>query len=199
MGNETNYVFSPFEVRERYFAWLTSFVVDGLSQRYSFEKLLWGLFEMDFYSEVENDDNRATDGEALRSDFASCGSADRLDVSVIFERPCSVLEMLVALSLRIDDEIMWNPAKGCRSAKWFWEMVSNLGLGDLTDDVFEREDGYLRMKFAVGRMLGRTYQKDGIGGLFPLPGTDLNMRETEIWYQMNAYFLNVYGVEEEIE
>ena len=199
MGDGLSIVFSPYEVRDRYLAWLTTYVTDGLSGRYSFNKLLWALYDIDFYAIVSNDDNRATDGERLREEFAVGSSGEMLDTSTIFEKPCSVLEMLIALSIRIDDEIMWNPDKGDRSAHWFWEMIGNLGLNDLSDDRFEANDGYLRVRMSVGEMLGRTYSTDGIGGLFPLPGFEGNMREMEIWYQMNAYMLQNYGVEDEVE
>lgn len=196
MGEEAVLAFSPYEVRDRYFVWLVDRATDGLRFA-SYNKLLAALYDIDFYSIVDNDDNRAVDGECLREEFANSSAAEYLDPSPIFDRPCSVLEMMIALANRIDDEIMWNPDKGDRSSKWFWEMIRNLGLDDLDDRHFEEKDGYLKVRLVTGALLNRTYSTDGVGSMFPLPGCDKNMRDTEIWYQMNAYMLRNYGIEDE--
>ena len=83
---------------------------------------------------IDNDINRADDGKHLRYEFASERSYS--NYYPIDNRPCSVLEMLIALAIRINDEIMWNPDYGDKTAAWFWEMIDNLGLGNLDDYCF---------------------------------------------------------------
>lgn len=176
---------SPFEIRMEYFHWLCS-IVEADDPDHPYMKLAEVLFETDFYYTVNNDCNRATDGEHLRESYISQSSYS--DYSSILRRPCSVLEMMIALAIRIEEEIVWDPDKGNRTVVWFWEMVQNLGLDDLDDRVFEKNNGYDECDFALGVMLGRTYTRDGRGSLFPMPGFDGNMRQMELWYQMNQYF-----------
>ena len=45
-------------------------------------------------------------------------------------RPCSVLEMMIALSMRCEEQIMDDPDIGNRTGQWFWDMIDNLGLGE---------------------------------------------------------------------
>lgn len=40
---------------------------------------------------------------------------------------------------------------------------------------------------AIWRLLNRTYDRDGKGGLFTIRGWKRNAREAEIWHQLMAY------------
>ena len=50
---------------------------------------------------------------------------------------CSVLEMMVALAKRIDDDILYDYEIGTQTEKWFWMMIDSLGLSGMTDDSFD--------------------------------------------------------------
>lgn len=196
-----NYYASPDEILEDYFNWLCD-IVHANDPQDSFIKLMRVLFETDFYWVIDNDINRAEDGKHLRSDFENRSLYS--DYSVIYDKPCSVLEMLIALSIRIDEEVMWNPNKGNRAVTWFWEMLENLEIADIDDYSFcDPEDRY-RIKRILEKFLSRNYDKDGFGCLFPLNSCYIccskvsqKVSQTEIWYQMMDYMMSKYGVEED--
>jgi hypothetical protein len=99
--------------------------------------------------------------------------------------PCSILEMMVALAIRCEEEIMYDPDIGDRTAQWFWCMIANLGLGGITDDVYDRA----YVDDILIRLLYREYEPDGRGGLFRIRNCEYDLREVEIWCQM-LWYLN---------
>ena len=187
------YEASPSEVKSDYFQWLCG-IVHADDPDCSFYLLMRALFEHPFRWSVDNDENRAVDGECLREDFAS--QSPYLDYSSI-GGPCSVLEMLIALAFRINEEIMWRPGED-RTVVWFWEMVGNLALDAYDDDHWEEPRSRSAVDLIVDVWLDRRYDPDGTGGIFPNPETEVDQRDVEIWYQMNEYFLERYGVEEDL-
>jgi hypothetical protein len=93
-----------------------------------------------------------------------------------------MLEMLVGLSRRLSFE-----CEG-ESRDWFWHLMENLGLRYYNDrSTYSKEhiDGIL------DRVIWRTYNPDGEGGLFPLRNSEQDQRGIEIWYQLSAYILEL--------
>jgi hypothetical protein len=97
---------------------------------------------------------------------------------------CSVLEMMIALAKRWEDNVMYDPDYGDRTAEWFWIMMRNLGFTWLDDMRFDPVEA----NYITDRLLDREYDKDGQGGLFRIKNPNIDMRNTEIWYQMNFFF-----------
>ena len=187
---------SPNEIRSDYFQWLCG-IVHADDPDCSFYSLMRALFNQEFVYFVNNDDNRAADGVRLRYAFAV--QTPYIDCSCLYQKPCNVLEMMIALAGRIDEDIMWNPTEGDRTVVWFWEMIQNLGLDPYDDEHYAEPESYNRIVDIVDIFINRLYRPDGLGGLFPLKKTSEDQRNVEIWYQMNAYFLENYGVEEDLE
>ena len=138
------------------------------------------------------DKNRAKDGLGLRVDFCNLsglnvnpGHEDRdaNDILGHLDGTCSVLEMMIALSRRCDQELMYDFDKGDRTYVWFWEMIDNLGLSGMSDGKFDPA----KYDKIIDRFLNRTYDFDGQGGLFWIPGVKEDLRNVEIWYQLNWY------------
>lgn len=169
------------ELQPLYFDWLCEHA--GV-RAHKYKELLTYLHERDFVYSIPLDGNRAADGIDLRYSF---GREKRIDDPVIAsyldDRPCSVLEMMVALAVRCEVHIMYNPEYGNRTSKWFWEMVKNLGLAKMTDGRFYSKQA----KRIVDRFLNREYEPDGTGGLFTVGFDHGDMRSTEIWYQLEWY------------
>ena len=90
---------------------------------------------------------------------------------------------MVALTIRCEETIMDNPAFGDRTGQWFWSMVNNLGLSDMTDDRFDER--IVRKKIDI--FLKRGYEPDGQGGLFRIKHCRRDMRYVEIWYKLCWY------------
>ena len=119
---------------------------------------------------VPNDDNRAHDGLDLRGRFERETSVTLPNLG-----KCTMLEFLVALSIRLN-ETVYDYDDPDQVSDWFWELIDNLEV-----DRHKLEDIFQRLN-------GRTYDYDGgNGGLFPLNNPREDQREIEIWYQMMAY------------
>lgn len=166
-----------------YLNWLSEIAIPDADQRDLYQKLLLGLYSEDFYWSVKNDGNRAGDGENLRWIFE-----DETGLICEKEGPCSVLEMLVALARDCENEIMYDPDEGDRTGIWFWEMIENLGLGEMDDWCFDLDQFDVVMR----RFLDRKYGADGDGGPFYICGFRGDMRRIELWYQLNFYMKNRY-------
>lgn len=145
---------------------------------------------------IIRDENRATDGKNIRGRFAAFHSSFS-DYSILDTKPCSMLEMLIALCERYDTENMMTEETGSRSKVWFWELLHNAGLDIFTDDFV---DSYTMegissseiMDKIVSRINKREYNEDGSGGFFPLRTPKRDQRITELWYQMHEYMHENY-------
>lgn len=106
--------------------WLSGFVPwKGRSGARNCHDILQFLYENEYHWDAKRfplDQNRALDGMFLRRDFL----AERPDLADEFDekRPCSWLEMLVALAIRVDSEYIGDPCNS-DAGPFFWEMVTN--------------------------------------------------------------------------
>ena len=165
------------EIKNEYFDGLCGIVCKDLfAPQISYKKLLSYLYNTDFRYIIPKDQNRAEDGIALRERFGH-----------FFYGPCSVLEMMIGLALRCEESIMDDPRKGDRTAQWFWGMITNLGLGSMTDDRFNPR----LVEDIVETFLDRRYDPDGKGGLFRVRNCDRDLRDVEIWIQLLWYLDNI--------
>lgn len=168
-----------------YFKWLVDKVCrNNLSETHpeSFEKndvvfttLYNRLFE---YDKISLDSNRESDAIELRHRFMEESNIR----TYYFENDIpSVLEVLVALSLRCEETIMGD-MKTDKTYKWFWLMINNLDIKGCKDESY--------IQHALDVFLNRTYNFDGTnGGLFHVKNPRNDLRKTEIWYQM-CWFLS---------
>lgn len=175
-----------------YFYWLCSLVAeDDVHSNYGY--LLNQLFDIEFYSILGNDDDRGADGKMLRSEFVEIEGYDEEDVEDYIPGPCRMLEMLIALARRMAFDTAEKKHHD-KSVRWFWELISNLGLDGLTDDKFFELHGIELVDKKMKKLLDRKYSKKGKGGLFPLKRTEIDQRGVEIWYQMSAYLAEKCGI-----
>lgn len=176
------------EVKNAYFAWLCRLVGEKLGDRYTY--LLRRLDDTPFYWTVRMDENRAGDGMDLRYRFTCEQMYDMEAECKLSGRGCSMLEMMAALSLRCDEDVTYDFDIGSRAGIWFYNMLESLGLLCMTDDQYD--DGYV--DFVIQRFLRHDYEPNGKGGLFTVPSFFGDMRQMEIWNQMNTYLRTVvYG------
>lgn len=173
------------ELNCAYFDWMYNLVCEG---DMSYRKLFKVLHDVDFTYMIDMDGNRFDDGIDLRYRFGSeQGYSERTVARYLDNRPCSVLEMIVALAIRLEEHIMSDPEIGDRTKKWFWLMIYNLELTEMDDDAFN-EDYVVNV---IERFLNREYGRDGKGGLFRIEQCKYDLREVEIWYQANWYLNSV--------
>ena len=165
-------------IREEYFEWLCDKVCGNRYRERIYTRLLSYLHNKEFRYSLLRDGNRAEDGLDLRYRF---GADDYI------HGPCSVLEMMIALSIRCEETIMDNPHLGDRTSQWFWHMITDLGLGDMRDDIYNEH----KVDAIVERFLDRDYSPNGKGGLFYIPSCPYDLRELEIWTQL-CWYLDEY-------
>lgn len=175
------------ELVELYFDWVCKLVYDGSCfRKLSYTSLLRYLFNTPFSYTLPMDENRESDGIELRYRFACDEGYDYPVVATYLDnRPCSMLEMMVALALRCEEDIMDDVRAGDRVGQWFWEMIVSLGLGDQNNVNFDP----IHVDDVIQRFLNHRYKRNGEGGLFTIPNCEHDMRTAEIWYQMNWYLL----------
>lgn len=167
-------------IRGGYFLWLCAKV----ERRENADKrsCLHFLFEKEFYPVIRNDENRVADGLYLRQLFSDEAGVDAVDILQTY--PCSMLEVMISLSNRMEYEV------GDRVQTWFWRLVENLGLiiapmsdpDDRTARLVSHENDKI-----VNTFLKRMYKASGKGGLFPLRHATVDQRTVELWSQMQAY------------
>lgn len=172
------------KINNEYFDWMCALVgADGPTEHTSFRTLLAFLHDTEFRYSIPRDRNRAKDGEGLRYRFTD-DNPDFAGLESYLDRPCSVLEMMIALALRCEETIMDDTRYGNRVTEWFWRMISSLGLNGMADIRFDRAQA----EDIIDRFLDRDYDPDGRGGLFWIKNHDGNdLRTVEIWYQLCWY------------
>lgn len=167
-----------------YFNWMCTLVCSRRSLRQNYRKLLEYLNSREFTYIIDLDGNRAADGIELRYRFGrEHRYSEPMIATYLDDRPCSVLEMLVALSIRCEEHIMDDPEMGDRTGYWFWNMMENLELKTMTDTRFD----ILYVDEVIDRFLNREYGRNGEGGLVTVHSPRPDLRTTDIWYQMMWY------------
>lgn len=178
------------ELNNEYFEWLCELVCsdERYFRRLPYRRLLRYLHSVDFRYTIAMDGNRAENGVNLRYRFGDENSyRDAMIASYLDYRPCSVLEMMVALAIRCEERIMDDPDIGNRTGQWFWDMIDSLGLKQMSDIAFDR----VYVENVVEKFLDRDYKPNGEGGLFTVENCDRDMRDTDIYYQMCWYLREI--------
>lgn len=164
-----------------YFEWLYKKVgvVQNRNPNKSYWKLARYLYQMPFFWVVPNDDNREADGKDLRNEFID--ECDIQDIEINWlQIDCSVLEMMIALANRAAF------ASVGEAGDWFRKFLGNLKLLGFTDARYN-QDAEVKIKHIIERLVDRTYNSRGVGGLFPLQHADTDQRKVEMWCQLSSY------------
>lgn len=176
------------ELETEYFDWMYQLVcAKTYCENKSYYNLITYLYNTEFTYSISHDGNRAEDGVELRYRFGYEQEYPRgMITSFLDNKRCSVLEMMVALSVRCEEHIMFDPDKGDRTGTWFWGMVKNIGLLPMDDINFDEPF----VDYLIYRFLKRKYGPTGEGGLFTVENPRKDLRQVEIWYQMCWYLDN---------
>lgn len=175
------------DVKDDYFGWMCHMVCKGRYENsITYRKLLSYLHSVEFTYRIRSDGDRAHDGVNLRRRFALLTLTEDYDyVMECLDGSCSVLEMMIALAIRLEETIMTDPQIGDRTGQWFWKMIVNLGLGPMTDDRYDE----MHVEEVVNNFLKRKYEPNGHGGLFIIHNCTYDLRRMSIWTQM-CHFLD---------
>lgn len=177
-------------VKREYFDWMYDLVCKGrFADTISYRKLLKYMHAEPFVYIIKGDVDRYYDGITLRRRYALEQRRYGQDYDYIMQcledDVCTVFEMILALAIRCEEEIMSNPTVGDRTGQWFWKMIVNLGLGGMTDDRFDEEE----VRKILDKFMQRKHAADGRGGLFIVRNCRHDLRSVEIWTQM-TWFLD---------
>jgi len=170
-------------IQNEYLEWIYNLIYDEYSSK-SYKKLLYYLYDQEFTYTLEMDGNRAQYGIDFRYRFGhEHGYSEEIIREYLDIKPCSILEMMIALAFYVEDEIMEDDAYGNRISQWFWAMIASLKLGKMDDTNFN--DDYVEERLSI--FLNRRYSANGMGGLFTVENSKRDMRTVDIWTQCMWY------------
>ena len=168
-----------------YFDWLSMIAIPDGYKRADYIDLLLALHDVPFRWVVDRDENRAKDGLELRKMYEE-------DTGEWCDQygPCTLLEMFLALAIRCDTEIMYDPDDLNRADKWFWMMAENLSMDKFISPFFVH-DGKNEENFEffeiVNGFLDRNYGQKWQFCPFFVPFLSTKLEKMELYYQMNFY------------
>lgn len=192
MARQTDDLMTSAATKTDYILWLVNerlFMPDEIYKKYS--SLIETLTSIEFVWIHPRDEYRAMEGLSMRETF-SYETDKFLDKSSGLTAKCTVFEMMVALSRKIERQLMMDVNKGDQSYRWFVEMFTNLGLADCTNANWKPDfENYIRE--SCKKFMYRDYKSNGVGGMFPLKSKS-DIKNEEIWVQCNAYLNEFYPV-----
>lgn len=160
----------------KYYDWLVSQIDIPVGNPNTYNDLFTKMHNWEFTWTVARDDNRVHDGADLRDEFLNGRSH-------FFGYGVSILEVLIALSRRLEFI-----AAGA-AQDWAWQLLENLKLNKASDPLNGKKAD--KADDILYALVWRTYSRDGQGGFFPLVSAKEDQRKVEIWYQMNAYVIEI--------
>jgi len=163
-----------------YVTWLIKRL--NIIENKNYGMLLRELYRHEFYAVVKYDEDRGADGLALRDTWA-----DEVEYkgSISFGLP-RVLETLIGISLRIEDQIFGGPwVNDWDYVRIFWNLIKNLGLLEY-DGVMNISD-YKEVDAILNEFLSKTSHSDTFANIFVFSVTPKNLRKMNLWSQMHAY------------
>lgn len=150
----------------------------------SYRMLLGVLDGVEFRDTRGIDGNRIHDAQEMRADLIANMALDHTAVRPFMN--VSLLEVMISIADRLG-QITGDED----TAFWFWEMVSNLVLDGIDDNEFwsDPESYEEEILDRADDVIHINYDRDGLGGLFLLREgvAPQDMRDTELWYQMQYY------------
>jgi len=172
-----------------YFDWLTD-LIDFDDKINLYEHLLEHLFETDFrwLESIPLDKNRAVDGLDLRQTYAQYLKEEGPTfLALLSDKPCSMLEMLVAFSNRLTGLV------SLEKYEFFWMFIDNLGLGWATEYDFDVDlVNDILHDFMFGTIHGKEPKgKENPPVLFPCREVYNNLT-SDLYMQANLYLKSYF-------
>lgn len=174
-------------VNTHYMAWLAGIATEDHAIEWKYKRLFTQLMNTSFRwsAGIPLDENRAYDGKSLRRRFCK-HTGENSAMMGEEEAPATVFEVLVALAMRIEADIMHDSEYGDRTSLWFKCMLESLGLIGCTDDDYD--EGYVNAILEV--FMDRQYEPCGRGGLFTTTDPTVFMPTMEIWQQAQVWLIH---------
>ena len=180
------------DLQHQYFNWMINILFHDVVLQDAYLELLHVLNDIPFEWSLEGDENRQKDAQDLRYLFGMAyGYEDAQICNELDIVPPSMLEVIVALINRVQDNILYDPEREDPNQEIFIDILKSLRIDDykgmLSDE--DRHD----ILDAVYRFFDRDYSYFGEGGLFVVNNPKADMRDTEIWFQFMWYLNEKQG------
>lgn len=169
--------------RDKYFEWLIDSISNSTYDPEDYSKVLIELYNTEYLPLDPFDDSRVEDAISMR-EYNGYGAQSKWGANV--------LEVLIALARRGEDQIMWDPDKEDRSGVWFWAILKNMHLTEYPDIEYDEN----AVRIIVDKFIFKEYEADGTDGPFYIPNATRDVRIMDLWTQMNWYFTNLLETEE---
>ena len=153
------------------------------------------LFLRDYSATLQMDVAREKDGTLLRDIFTARLVGDAVVINGSpWKNPCSLLEMMIQLCVRMKEEFYTSYEDMCPVIKIiFMSMLHSLGILDENNDIVPVNLAHVY----IDNFLHRNFEPNGKGSLFNLEDKtqDVDWRDVPIWNQMMAFvtFFNLFA------
>lgn len=183
-------------LRNRYMKWLIELIDNVPNVRWSDYTLLLDELHrttfiwLDDTPELAMDENRAKDGLYLRELFDCETGYDISDYYDEIGKNCSVLEMMIGLSMRIENQIMGEGEE--LYGRWFWYMIKNIRLAKMTDWAYNEQ----KVRSILRDLLYRNVTKKVTTFFFNCHSSEKTVTfwaGMQIWDQMNFWLNEKFG------
>lgn len=170
-----------------YFNWMVNNIFFDESLKNTYLMLLRLLNSIPFEWSLEMDENRQKDAQDLRYIFGEENGYAESEICVQLDIiPPSLLEVIVALLIRVQNNILYDPDHfSTLNQEIFLDIISSLGLDHMTGCLSNENIRYFFD--TIYRFYKRDYTYNGEGGLFTVKNPKDDMRNTEIWFQFMWY------------
>lgn len=193
------------EFNEKYFHYLKS-LVGRFGIMFDHERLLRNMHGVYFHNVVELDKNRMSDvynylREPIFSGELDDEGFDEIDVKEIGMMLPTVLEVLIAMSIRVIDYIGEDNEYGLSVSRFFWEMLDNLEWSKYSDSWFDCVDHFATddndptvsgdgiVKQNILKFIMRERNFEG----YPIP-ENRSPKTMDLWEQIMLYITYKYPV-----
>lgn len=167
-----------------YHNWMCDKMRTNLPEHRNYTLLLTHLDDKAFIFTHPLDENREIDGKYLRQEFLD---EEGLGRDLFWEGDASILEVLVAMSIRIETEITGEIGND-HIERWFWVMIHNLGLDKFRDDRYDER----KIDEILDNWLEKGHGPNSKFTIFPLKKSKTNRDDIDMWYQMQLYLAENY-------
>lgn len=175
---------------DKYFNWLVNKVGGSNGMTFALYRLTLQEFrqaDCDDGTIWANDIARCSDALSLREQYINT-AAEEKEIPELETLFVSVLEVLIAFALRIENDIMYRPGEE-RVTRWFWEFIENLRIDITNSDWTEANE--IHVDRTISRFINRCYDINGeCGGIFVADMDAVypnDYSKMPLWTQMQSY------------
>ena len=168
------------EEERLYFEWLTNLVHAGRTHSLLMEQ----LYNTEFYYILDLDENRIYHALELQDIYIYENHLpESTSVYLHHKENISVLEVLIAIAYKVEENIMCDDDYGDRTYVWFWMMIDNLEI-NLPNSRYNED----YISWVLHRFMNREFERDGTGSIVKLQQPHkTDAREIEIWHLFCLY------------